>query len=389
MHYPIGSMLQRPIKKFKIKIANHIGIYIGNDEVIHFGFPAENKIIKTTMEEFSDGQAISVKQYPDDEEHGISIVRKAKILLQMPESEYNGKYSIFLNNCEDFARECFGKKGHLIRDQWESLRGDAGEKASKTSAGLFSSIATMAGELGKSPMAKNALAKTAGVSARGLIKTAVKSAHSTGIGKQAIEVIAKSSAGKAIYGGAAINTASKVARGNAVVATATTIALTGPDLYRAIFDKSVSWKQVSKNFTTNGAMVAGGVGGWAGGAALGSAIFPGVGTVVGAVAGSLVASSVAKSASKKALDHLHVDDSVQMQVLIEGALIKLSEEFEFTEEQIENHLIPAVKEKTDDVKWMREIYKSGENDEERAIFAYSQCRGICMEVSENMEEVCA
>ncbi|MCD4718483.1 MAG: lecithin retinol acyltransferase family protein [Desulfobacula sp.] len=380
MTFPKGAMLQRPIKTLKMKTANHIGIYIGNNEVIHFGYPAANKILKTSLSGFAGSsiniKSITQKQSPDNEKHGKNICKNAALLLNTKENEYNKKYSILLNNCEDFARACYGNV-FIVNDQWEDIRGGTGEVLSKLSGHASNTVGKVARQMGNSAMAKNAIGKSAGVTARSTIKSAVKVAHKTAVGKKAIQSVAKASLGKSVYGGAAINNVSKLARGNAVVGTVTTVALTGPDFYRALFDKSVSWKQVAKNLATNGAMVAGGIGGWAGGAALGSPLGP-VGALGGALIGSIVASTAAKKVAKSGLDILHTDDSKKMKKLVENASIKLGTEFKFTKSEFEL-LIEFLKGKMD-VKWLREVYKSGKTDSERAKFAYSQCRGMCYEI---------
>lgn len=384
MSFQKGAMLQRPIIIKGHKFADHIGIYIGNNKVIHFGFPVGTKIIKTSLEEFAEGgggiNSVSVKEYAVNEEHQEIICENAELLLSIQENGYNEKYNLFWNNCEHFARECYqtDNNGCISYSQWENIRGDVGENVSKIMGKTINAIGTMARELSTSPVAKEAIGKSAGIAARSVIKGTVKTVYKSPLGKQAIKSIAKSATGKTIHGGAAINSVSKVARGNAVVGTVTTIALTGPDLYRAIFDKSVSWQQVTKNFATNGAMVAGGIGGWAGGAAIGTAIFPGVGTVVGGLIGSFSLSYVSEEVSKKALDFLHEDDSVKMMALVQEELVKICSELELAEDEVENIVMPAVENKMD-TKWLREMYKSGPTDTKRAEFAYSQCRGICLD----------
>ena len=384
MPYPLGSMLQRPIKVKKINLAHHLGIYVGDNKVIHFGYPSETIINKTDLNTFSDEQKITVKQYPADENHAERVCKVAKILLETPNNNYNEKYNILLNNCEDFVRECYGKNSYLIMDQWENIRGNIGQTTTKTSGHIFNEIGAAARQLGTSQVAKNALGKSAGVSARASIKATVKAAHNTQVGKKAIETIAKNAVGKNIYGGAAINNVSKLARGNAVVGTVTTVVLTGPDIYRAMFDKSVSWKQVSKNLVSNGAMVAGGIGGWAGGAALGTAIFPGVGTIIGGLAGSIAAGTLAERASKATMDLIHEDDSKLMFSLVQKELIKLCEEFQFTEKQFLDDLMPKVTDKMD-TKWLREMYRSGTTNSKRSQFAYAQCKGICSEITSDLQ----
>ncbi len=387
-----GAMLQRPIKSLYGK-ADHIGIFVGGGHVIHFGYPSENKIIKTDINGFLGDAGginkISVKQYPDSKDHVEKIVAKAEEFLAVL-NDFDGKYNIFFRNCEHFARECYSFEStdeiFLRNSQWKHIRQKVFEIGAKGTATAAKYTGSIAGELASSPIAKNTLAKSAGVAARGGIKSGVRSVYSTQIGKQAVETIARNSLGKAAYGGAAINHVSKLARGNAVVGTVTTAVLTGPDLYRAMFDKSVSWKQVSKNFATNGAMVAGGIGGWLGGMAVGAAagsavpiVGTAVGGIVGAITGSLITSTVAQKGTKKALDLLHKDDTESMRDLLKEELIKLCVEFELTEDELENKLMPKVHELVTE-KWLREMYSSGESDKKRCKFAYSQCYGLCEEI---------
>jgi hypothetical protein len=375
MPYPKGTMLQRAIVIGNATIAKHLGIYIGNEEVVHFGYPAADLIVKTSLSAFSDGKKIFVKQYPDSEHHGDHICKVASYLLHTPANTYNEKYNIFFNNCEDFCRECYGNASYLKMDQWEAIRGKVGETTAKTTAHSVNTVGIAARQTATSAVAKNAIGKSAGVAARTAIKGTVKSAYNTQLGKTAIEAIAKTSLGKSVYGGAAINNVSKLARGNAFVGAVTTIALTGPDFYRAMIDKSVSWQQLSKNFVTNGSMVAGGVGGWAGGAALGTAILPGVGTIVGGLAGSIIAGTLAEKASKVALDYLREDDSKLMLDLVREELVKLCLEFQISEDIFSNGLMPRIAKMLTPV-WLREMYKSGSSDSARSNFAYSQCKGV-------------
>lgn len=199
MSYPKGAMLQRAIRIKGVNIAQHLGIYIGGGEVIHFGYPAENTITKTSLKEFSSGEEVIVKQYPNDDSHRESICKTAKILLKTPRNTYNEKYNIFLNNCEDFTRKCYGDNHHLIMDQWENIRGTIGQSTTKTAGHILNGVGTAAREMGSSQVARHILGKSAGVGARGAIKGVVKAAHNTQAGKAAIETIAKNALGKNVY----------------------------------------------------------------------------------------------------------------------------------------------------------------------------------------------
>ncbi len=122
------------------------------------------------------------------------------------------------------------------------------------------------------------------------VRSGVKAISGTTIGRQAIHRIAAGSLGKAVYGAAAINHVSKLLRSNVVTATIATAVTSGPDFYRAVFGRSISWRQFTKNISVNIAGVATGAVGWLGGAAAGAAIgsaVPIVGTAAGGVVGGI------------------------------------------------------------------------------------------------------
>ena len=115
--------------------------------------------------------------------------------------------------------------------------------------------------------------------------------------------------------GGAINHVSKLLRSNAVTASATAVVSCGPDFYRAAIDKSISWRQFTKNSAVNAAGAAGGWGGWVGGAAAGAAVgsaIPIVGTAVGGfvggVIGALSLGAVTSGVTKSIADELVEDD---------------------------------------------------------------------------------
>ncbi|MDJ0675101.1 MAG: lecithin retinol acyltransferase family protein [Calothrix sp. MO_167.B42] len=74
----------------------HHGIYIGNNEVIHYW---KNKVRKTTKNKFSCGKDIYIKKHK--KYYSLSrVVKRAKRRLN------EKKYNLIFNNCEHFARWC-------------------------------------------------------------------------------------------------------------------------------------------------------------------------------------------------------------------------------------------------------------------------------------------
>lgn len=181
----------------------------------------------------------------------------------------------------------------------------------------------------------------AGAVTRVVARKAVKAVHSTDLGKTVIKKVASASLGKAVGGGAAINHVAKLARSNAVTSVVSTALMTGPDAYRALVKKTLSWPQFGKNLAVRGANVAGGAGGWAagavGGAALGS-IVPGVGTavggVVGGIAGSLSGGLAAGWGSKKLLDLCVDDDNWALLQTVPDVLGRLAADLQLTEAEV-------------------------------------------------------
>lgn len=82
----------------------HHGIYVGQDQVIHYSGMAsgisKGCVELTSLEEFSQGKTIKVKDYQKTPFTGHQICERAK--SKIGESRYN----ILFNNCEHFATWC-------------------------------------------------------------------------------------------------------------------------------------------------------------------------------------------------------------------------------------------------------------------------------------------
>ncbi|MBD2197896.1 MULTISPECIES: lecithin retinol acyltransferase family protein [Calothrix] len=74
----------------------HHGIYIGNDEVIHYW---KHKVRKTEINKFTLGKNIHIKNHKK-EYSSSRVVERAKKRLG------ENKYNLIFNNCEHFATWC-------------------------------------------------------------------------------------------------------------------------------------------------------------------------------------------------------------------------------------------------------------------------------------------
>jgi hypothetical protein len=204
------------------------------------------------------------------------------------------------------------------------------------------------------------------------VRSGVKAVSGTTVGREAIHRIAAGSLGKAVYGAAAVNHVSKLLRSNAVTATIAAVATSTPDFYRAVFERSISWRQFSKNVSVNVAGVASGTAGWIGGAAAGAAIgsiVPVLGTAAGGIVGGLIGAlggGFGGSAAAKVLaDRVADDDSKPIMALLQDELEELS--FEFMVSESELNRIGDEASKIVKPKWLRDLYKKTKKGKELGV----------------------
>ena len=203
-----------------------------------------------------------------------------------------------------------------------------------------------------------------------MVRSNMKVVFRSSVGRQAVHKLAAGSLRKSIFGAAATNHVSKLLRTNAITSVATTVLMTTPDLYRAAFDHSISWRQFTKNLSVNAAGVVGGTGGWMGGAAVGAAAgsaVPIVGTAVGAaiggIAGSLGGGVLGSRVAKVAADGIVDDDSKRVVTALRDELQELASEYMVTESEADK--IASIVRETVNQRWLRRMFKetSQESDE--------------------------
>lgn len=86
----------------------HHGIYIGNNQVIHYSGLADDQssgeICQVSLEKFCNGNKVRVKQHPSRKYSPIETVERASSRI------LEDWYNVLLNNCEHFANWCIEGK---------------------------------------------------------------------------------------------------------------------------------------------------------------------------------------------------------------------------------------------------------------------------------------
>jgi hypothetical protein len=254
----------------------------------------------------------------------------------------------------------------FAHDYWHSRRiGDAAKSAANRSF-LASGTALVTGVISAQVLRSRAAA--VGVAS---VRRGVKNVTRSSIGRSAVQRLATGALGRAVYGAAAVSHVSKLLRTNAVAATVATVATAGPDFYKAAFDRSISWKQFTKNVSVNGFGIAAGSAGWLGGSAIGAAVgsaFPVVGTAAGGIAGGLLGAfgigTAGSAAAKAVADKVVDDDSQAMLRLMQDEVQSLAFEYMLSEPEIEMLAKRVAATVTPD--WLRQVYKeaNGLSDDE-------------------------
>jgi hypothetical protein len=238
---------------------------------------------------------------------------------------------------------------------WQGL---APKKAFKNAFGIALKTGTIVliSGVGTQQLLRTSIGRSFAAFTTKISRQVVTKIYSTKAGKELIEKIASAIMKKALHGAAAKNVISKLLRSNLVTATVTGVVLTIPDAYNAIISRNISWAQFSKNFAVTAGGIGGGIGGTAGGSAIGTLIFPGIGTIIGGIIGGIAGGIGTAFGVKKISDLIAPDDAQIMIESMNTAIEELAYEYMLTEDELENTIIPKIKD-TVDSKWLKQMYK--------------------------------
>ena len=113
-------------------IYHHYGIYVGNNQVVHFGSDSQGELLnpagafikKTSIKAFSEGEEISVENLPSENRLTESqIMANAESCVG---TDFGG-FKMLTNNSKHFARWCetgeyVESKGNVISDKISSIK---------------------------------------------------------------------------------------------------------------------------------------------------------------------------------------------------------------------------------------------------------------------------
>ena len=106
-----GSIIKRSLSGLQGFIWNHMGIYMGNSQVIHFN--GESKTISDatikldSLAHFADGKSVYIHAEPVSRRHAVAVCREAEKHLKNIRNGFNNNYDFVFQNCEDFCVQCF------------------------------------------------------------------------------------------------------------------------------------------------------------------------------------------------------------------------------------------------------------------------------------------
>ena len=142
---------KKPVKADHIRVMRigglyaHHGVYISDDEVIHFTGQDDDSIldwskcevIKTDLQTFLKGGTVEVKEYTDEEFQ--DLYSPEQIVIYARSCIGDKGYNLAFNNCEHFANVC--TLGRFRSQQVERvLMGKMPNEEDKSKMGLFSKV---------------------------------------------------------------------------------------------------------------------------------------------------------------------------------------------------------------------------------------------------------
>jgi hypothetical protein len=249
------------------------------------------------------------------------------------------------------------------------LRGESTRDAFKSaiSIGLVSGVTSFSVGV----LAAQALRAAGNDAGHGFFRVGVTGLSRIRFGRQFLRQLAAATGATNPTRVAAVNShLARLARTNFITGGITVLVTTSPDFYRAVFHRSISWKQLAKNAAVNSAGLAGGTGGMGVGALVGSVV-PGIGTVigggVGALAGALIGGGLTTAGAKYLADMFCVDDAVELTEILQQTAAELAHDHLLTETEaaqvakaIRAHATP---------EWFRAMFATGSDALSRRKFA--------------------
>jgi hypothetical protein len=146
-----GAIIERKVKSVWLPFAKHIGIYVNDEQVIHFNgerlFRRDFVVCAGTLSEFADGERVSVRDCPLDDDHSAAVVAEARRLLDSKENGFNGDYDFVNKNCEDFAAQCYEVKFPTARDP-KIMRSEKASSSQRSTVARFAKITRKVGVVG-------------------------------------------------------------------------------------------------------------------------------------------------------------------------------------------------------------------------------------------------
>jgi len=110
---PTGAIISRRLDGMAGLYGWHWGIYVGNDQVVHFnGFTKKECraiIRRDPLAEFAAGHRIHLYHHPTDSKQGKAIADFACQLQALNDNGFNGSYAILSKNCQDFCAYCYAQ----------------------------------------------------------------------------------------------------------------------------------------------------------------------------------------------------------------------------------------------------------------------------------------
>ena len=106
-----GSIIARPVGGLWGLFYDHMGIYVGDDTVIHFNGETKKSIgavlRKDSLDGFASGYDVRLHASPRNEAHARAVCAEAERLYRAERNRFNRRYDMVVNNCEDFCTTCY------------------------------------------------------------------------------------------------------------------------------------------------------------------------------------------------------------------------------------------------------------------------------------------